>query len=476
MDWSEPIGVPAGPRAWWLREALANEPGEPCPPLRGEVRADVLIVGGGYTGLWSALQLKELEPAADVVVLEQDICGGGPSGRNGGFVTGWWDELPDLVELYGEKPGLAAAHAVGGAGPAIGRWCERHGVDAWFTPGGYVTAACAPAQEGFERGAVREASRLGVGEEYVALGRSEVQARCRGPLFGPGAFMRDGATVQPARLARAMRGVALEQGVRIFEGTAVRRFAAGPPAQAETPGGTANAPSAIVSAGAWAAGWPAFRRRMATWTSHIVLTAPAPERLEEIGWTGGECITDARTAVHYFRTTNDGRIAFGGGGGRVSSPRRLGARDHDRVSIERAEQGLRRMFPSFADVPIEAAWGGPIDVSPTHLPFFGSLPPGNVHFGFGYTGNGVGPSAVAGQILARLALRRDDRWTRLPIVEPDPKRFPPEPLRTIGAHVVREAIVRTERAEERGHRPNLLSRTVAGIPRRLGYRLGPEDE
>jgi glycine/D-amino acid oxidase-like deaminating enzyme len=240
-------------------------------------------------------------------------------------------------------------------------------------------------------------------------------------------------------------------------------------------GGAVSAGHAIVATGAWTAGWPAFDRRLATWTSHIVLTAPAPDRLAELGWTASECITDARTAVQYFRTTPDGRIAFGGGGGRVASPKGLGPEaDHDPVSVARATEGLRRLFPSFVDVPIEAAWGGPIDVSPTHLPFFGTHPNGHVHHGLGYSGNGVAPCAVGGRILARLALGRDDEWTRLPIVDPEPRRFPPEPLKTIGAHLIREAIVRTERAQDAGARVPGVVRQMARIPRRVGYRLGPD--
>jgi glycine/D-amino acid oxidase-like deaminating enzyme len=338
-----------------------------------------------------------------------------------------------------------------------------------------VATACSTAQVGFEAGCVRRAEELGVAHEFVPLSTEEVRARCVSAVFGPGVLMRDGGVVQPARLARGLRRVLLERGVRIHEGTTVRRFRDGPPAQAETDRGSIVAGRAIVAAGAWAAGWPAFSRRLATWTSHIVLTAPAPERLDAIGWTAGECITDARTTVQYFRTTPDGRIAFGGGGGRVASAKRLGPRaDGDPVSIARATLGLRRLFPSFSDVPIEDAWGGPIDISPTHLPFFGTRPSGNVHFGLGYSGNGVAPSAVGGRILARLALGREDQWTRLPIVDAESRRFPPEPFKTLGARAVREAVVRTEQAQDEGGRAMVALRQMARVPRRMGYRLGPE--
>jgi glycine/D-amino acid oxidase-like deaminating enzyme len=462
-------------RAWWIREALEHDPGEPCPPLSGDLRTDVVIVGGGFTGLWTACFLMEAEPGLRTAILEQDICGGGPSGRNGGFVTGWWDELPGLVDLYGERGALAACRALSSAVADVGLWCERHGVDAWYTRSGYITTACAPGQEGFADASVRLANALGARDELTPMSAEEVRARCASPVFGSGVVMRDGATVQPARLARGLRRVALESGVRIFEGTPVRRFGAGPPARAETPYGMVTADRAVVAVGAWAAAWPAFRRRLATWTSFIVLTAPAPERLAAIGWTGGECITDARTTVQYFRTTPDGRIAFGGGGGRVASPRRPGLRwSRDPVSIGRAEAGLRRLFPSFAGVPVEDAWGGPIDVSPTHLPWFGTMPSGNVHYGFGYTGNGVAPSLLGGRILSGLVLGKDDEATSLPMVRAAPRPFPPEPIKTIGAHMVREATVRVERREDEGRRVPAFLRAAAGLPRRVGYRLGAE--
>jgi glycine/D-amino acid oxidase-like deaminating enzyme len=466
---------PGARRSYWLREALARDPGEPCPPLSGDTRADVLILGGGYTGMWTAYFLTEHAPGIDVVVLEQDICGGGPSGRNGGFVLGWWDELPGLVKLYGEEKALEACRALSRSVRGIGEWCGTHAVDAWFTPGGYLGVSTSAAQDEGASAAVELARRLGVADEYIPLSPEQVQDRCRSPVFRGGAFMRDGATVQPARLARGLRHVLLERGVRIFEQTAARRFGTGRVAEAETDGGTVRAGQAVVALNAWAAAWKEFRRGLVTWGSYIVLTEPAPERLADIGWTGGECIVDFRTALHYLRTTPDGRIAVGGGGARAGYDGRIGRRfTHDAVSASRAAQGFRRLFPSFSEVSLEDSWGGPIDVSGSHLPYFGTLAPGNVHFGHGYTGNGVAPSHLAGQILASLAMGRDDEVTRLPMVGHRPIRFPPEPLKYLGAYVIREAIVRNERAEDEGKKPNAGLRLLAGLPRKLGYLLGPE--
>ena len=197
----------------------------------------------------------------------------------------------------------------------------------------------------------------------------------------------------------------------------------------------------------------------------MVVTEPVPDVIEEIGWTGGENIHDSRTLLHYFRTTSDGRIALGWGGGRMG----VGGRHRDRLDIDsdaarHAAAALRRFFPQLADRRITHAWGGPIDVSPTHLPIFGSR--GNVHHGFGFTGNGVGPSYLGGEILARLALDRRDEVTGLAIVEPDRKLFPPEPLRWTGGSAIRAALVRRDDAYDRGDHPDPLTGLIASLPRR----------
>ena len=216
--------------------------------------------------------------------------------------------------------------------------------------------------------------------------------------------------------------------------------------------GEVLARSAVVALNAWAAAWPSFGRRLVTWSSYIVLTEPIPDRLAALGWTGGEGVADGRFTLHYLRTTPDGRIALGGGGGRAGFGGRIGAVfTDDAVSVQRAVAGLRRLLPSLRDVRIDDAWGGPIDITSEHLPIFATVPGRPIHYAHGYSGNGVAPSLVAGQILAALALERaDDPAMSLPLVGVQPRAFPPEPFRYVGARVVREAIVRTELAEERG--------------------------
>ena len=462
-------------RSWWLEEALAADPGEPCPPLQGDLTADVLILGGGYVGMWTAWQLLQRQPGIDIAILEQDICGGGPSGRNGGFTYGLWDDIESIVGLFGAERGVDLCVKAEASFEELATWAEERGADIWFRRGGNMGVSTAPAQDGAWDRMVQGVRDAGVPDQFVHLSAEEVQANCRSPIFRAGMIARRQATIQPARLARALRRVLLEAGVRIYEGSPVRRFGTASPAIAETPGGSIRADAAVVALNAWASQWKRFRRTIMPRGTYIVLTQPAPEKLEAIGWTGGEGIYDFRTALRYLRTTNDGRIAFGAASARAGMGTGLGPRmRYDDGSVAALIRDLHRMFPEFRDVELDCAWGGPIDVTGLHLPFFGSMgPAANVHFGLGFTGGGVGPSHLAGKILSGLAVGADDEFTRLPLVGIEPKRFPPEPFLSPGAAITQAAMVRKDEAEDDGRTPNPLVNFVARMPRRLGYHLGP---
>jgi glycine/D-amino acid oxidase-like deaminating enzyme len=449
---------------WWLEDA---GPVEATAPLEGDTTADVVIAGGGYLGLWTAWQLKELEPSIDVVVLEAALAGHGPSGRNGGFVSTLWDDLPILRDRVGDERALAVARASERGVRGIGEWCESAGVDAWYRAAPTLYVATTEAQLDAFDDATDACAALGVPEEVRPIGAGELRGRCDAGFHG-GVILRTSATVHPARLSLGLRAKVLEAGVRVHERTAIRRLDAN--ATVVTAHGRIRAGAAVLAVNSATAGLPGFRLAHAVASSHMVVTEPVPDVIEELGWTGGEPIADGRTLLHYLRTTRDGRIAFGWGGGRMGfGARRLRRLEVDAAVARRARDDLLRFFPQLRGRRITHAWGGPIDVSPTHLPIFGSR--GRVHHGYGFTGNGVGPSYLGGEILARLALDRRDELTRLALVEPERKHMPPEPFRWAGGSVIRAALVRSDAAEDAGRRVDPLTRAVTELPRRLGLRL-----
>jgi glycine/D-amino acid oxidase-like deaminating enzyme len=449
------------PHGWWLEEAGDIEP---RPPLRGAVRADVVVLGGGYTGMWAAWQL--LERGASVALLEAETCGSGPSGRNGGFVDHLAHAAPRLRALAGDAAARRTIEASIASVRAIGAWCEAEGVDAWFRPSGQVVASAAPAQDGGEDAAVAACAALGLGDELRPLTADEVGSRIASPVLRGGVLAPSTATVQPARLARGLRRRLIERGAQVFEHTRVRALHG---ATAEADGGRVVAGAAVLAIGPRAVAARPLRRALTLTSSHIVLTEPVPDVLEQIGWTGGEAVTDGRHLVHYFRTTRDGRIAFGWGGGRIVCGARLRPRDDaDPALSATVAADLVRFFPDLRGRRIEHAWGGPIDASPQHLPIVGTLEGGRAHYAFGYTGNGVGPSHLCGGLLAGLACGEP---LTLPL-GPPARALPPEPMRVIGGEAIRVALDRKERAEEAGRRPPALARGVAATPRLLGVQIG----
>jgi glycine/D-amino acid oxidase-like deaminating enzyme len=336
-----------------------------------------------------------------------------------------------------------------------------------------LEVSAAPAQDGAVEKAGAAAVRVGRADQAVPLTAAEVAERVSSPVFRNGVLYPECATVHPGLLVRGLRRAAVDAGVTLHEGTRVTDVRAGSPNELETPGGILRAPEVVLATNASLTGWKPASRNLTNFGSYVVLTEPAPELLAEIGWTGGEAIVDGRMFLHYFRTTNDGRVLMGSGSGPIGFGGRIDDRfAHDAPTAARAEAGLRRLLPGLAAARVERAWGGPIDVSADHLPFFRTKPGTRIHYGAGYSGHGVGPAWLGGRILSSLALGADDEWTRSPLATRSVPRLPGEPFRRIGGGVVRWAIMSCEAAEEEGRRPPLPARAGAALPRLLGMELG----
>ncbi|MBK5231459.1 MAG: FAD-dependent oxidoreductase [Thermoleophilia bacterium] len=459
---------------YWIAEA---GPPDVLPPLDDDIETDVLVVGGGFTGMWSAWHLKQLDPGCRVTLVDSDRIVHGPSGRNGGFVDSMWVSFSRLEERYGTAAAIEIAEASEDSVKQIGEFCEEQDVDAWFRHQGYLNVSTTSAQDGAWKRNLDAMTRAGVAHEAEVLGPEAVADVCRSPRFRGGIKYGAAATVQPARLGFGIRRALEGAGVVLHENCPVISVDDGPSGVlAKTANGSVRAERVILAIGPSLAGYGSpIRQSTTVASSHMVITEPVPELIEEIGWTGGEAISDCRALLTYFRTTPDGRIAFGWGGGRIAAAgRRHGRAELDPEVVGQVGRNLLEYFPGLAGRQLEYAWGGPIDASATHLPHAVALPSGRAFAAFGYTGNGVGPSQMIGRCLAAQALGREDRYSSLALVEPASAltRVPPEPFRWLGGTVIREAIGRKESAEAEGRRPGPVTSLIAAIPGLIGFHIG----
>lgn len=447
---------------YWLTEALGGAPLE-TEALEGERRADVAILGGGFTGLWTALRLKELEPTLDVAIVEKNFCGSGASGRNGGFCMTWSSKIHTLVKLCGAQEGLRLYRATDDAVGAIGAFCRDNGIDAEFRQDGWLWAASNPAQLEAWMPCLDQLERLGA-NPFQVLDAEEAVRRGGAAVILAGVFEPAVASLQPGRLALGLRRVALEKGVRIFERSPVTRIERGPRPRLHTATGSLVSDKLVLALNAWAAELPEFRLTLLPVAADLLISDPLPAALDGSGLSSGLAVSDSRSLVHYYRATPDGRIAFGKASGMFFYGGQVGDRAEGASPYRaRMEESFRRFVGGLGDFTIAESWRGPVTRTQNGLPFFGRLERHpNIVYGHGYCGNGVGPSYTGAKFLASLALGRDDEWATSPLAQgASGSRFPPEPLRYVGAHLVRDAAWRIESAQDEGRKPGLVDKALA---------------
>ncbi|MEQ9350496.1 MAG: FAD-dependent oxidoreductase, partial [Alphaproteobacteria bacterium] len=438
-------------------------------PLTGEARADIAIIGGGFTGLWTALHIKALEPAADIAIIDKSLCGGGASGRNGGFCMTWSSKALPLIAACGRQEALRLIRASEESVRAIGRFCADHAIDAQFRHDGWLWTASNPSQVDAWQPTLEALAALGA-PTFETLTPAQVAARSGTPVTTAGVYDPHVATVQPALLARGMARVARQQGVRLYEHSPVVRLRRGNPVVIDTAGpagaGRLTAGRAVLALNAWAAELPEFRTTFVPVGVDMLISVPVPDLLAGTGLAGGLAVSDVRVFVNFLRSTPDGRIAMGKGGSQFFWAGRVGQRADGAARDGAAlTASFRRFFGHKGPIAIADTWHGPVTRTLNGLPHFGRLAGHpNIAYGHGYCGNGVGPSWTGGRILASLALGRRDEWTDSPLVNArQARRLPPEPLRYVGSRLVSAAAGRVEAAQDRGRPGRRLDRALARL-------------
>jgi glycine/D-amino acid oxidase-like deaminating enzyme len=420
---------------YWLDSPLRPAPE---PPLAGDTTADLLVVGGGYCGLWTALLAKEADPGLGVVVVESREVGWAASGRNGGFVEAslthgrqngrryFADQLDVLDRLGAENL------------DGIEETLTRHGIDAEFERTGMLTVATEEHQVA--------ALRALHGDFHD---RHELQRLVRSPLFRAGVLQHDGvALAHPAKLAWGLKRTLLRLGVRIHEDTPVVALTdEGSAVRASTPAGTVRAPRVVLATN----GFPSLLRRNRLLTlpvyDYALMTEPLTDaQLADIGWTGRFGMSDSARQFHYYRKSADNRILWGGydvvyhRGGRL----RAGHEQRPETFLRLADH-FAATFPQLAGIQFTHAWGGMIDMSARLVAHHGTAMGGKVSYSSGFTGLGVAATRFAGLVMLDLLAGRDTERTRLPTVRSRPLPVPPEPLAYPLVQLMRRAIADADR-------------------------------
>ncbi len=447
---------------WW---STLDSPVSSRSPLREDLDVDVAIIGGGFTGLWTARELKRRDPSLQIVVLEKSVCGFGASGRNGGWASALYP-LGDsaIIHRYGMDDFVHQRSVLQREVPALGDAAREDDLDAHFFQGGTLTFARSEIQVERLKHEVHEAHERGLANEDLRwLEVAELYERgyvngAHGATYSPHC-----ARINPARLVRGLADANERLGVRIFEESAVTRVFAGRPGtkpRVVTVGGSVRADYVVRATEGFTPTLPRQRRKIAPIYSLMIATEPLSQQFwDDAGFSKYETFADDRHLIIYGQRTADDRIAFGGRG----SPYHFGSTveerfDRDEKVFTVLESTLRELFPSM-DGAVTHQWGGPLgmprDLSPSVLVDHHS---GLASAG-GYTGDGVILSRVCAQALADLITKPDveTEHTRLTFVHHENKPWEPEPLRWLGINVGLGLATWADHTEKRRGKPSRAS-------------------
>lgn len=444
--------------SYWLE--TCGDDLTPRAPLDGSTSADVAILGGGYTGLWTAYYLLRQQPDLRVTILEREISGFGASGRNGAWCApGLNISLRRLEQLHGNAAARRTYQAVFDAIDEVGRVAESEAIDIDWRRGGELEVARGPHETPGLEDSLRELERFDFGERYQLLDAAALSDRVRIERATAALYTPDAAAIQPAKLARGLARVVERMGATIHEGTEVvdyrpRRDVHGSPALV-TERGTVTADTIVLAGEAYLTRLPRLHRALIPIWSLIVLTEPLPDDAwAQIGWQAHELIGSPRYTVVYLSRTADGRLLFGGRG----APYRFGSPIRD--EFDRHEQthemlrGLaREWFPVLRDFQFKHAWGGPVGMPRDWHPTIGLDRRSGIASARGYIGHGVSTANLAGRTLAELIGGQQTERTELPLVNHRGRSWEPEPFRWLGVRFMQSALARVDRLAEQSGRP-----------------------
>lgn len=441
---------PARPRHYPI-SPWVSAPDDPCPALERDLRADVVVIGGGYTGLSTALALRG--QGADVVLLERAFAGSGASGRNAGHLTPTiGKDVPTLLRVFGRERAGALLRFADAAVEHTEETIRKHGIACDYAASGNVMAGLLPAHaRRLERAA--EAAR-GLGARVRYLDEPAMRERGLPAALRCGVLEERGGHLHPGRYVTGLRAAALTAGVRLFESTPLLELTAAQHVHARTPGGSVTADAAVLATNAYtpATGWK--RRHVAPLRVSLFETEPlSPKKLAELDWRGREGVYTAHEVLESYRLTAHGTLVGGSRVVRYAFGSAL-AKGEDPAAFRTIESAMRERFPELGDVPVAAFWGGWIGFTVDFLPLLGSDGPrGNVHYGLGYAGHGVAQATLMGEMLAARVAGRAHEWAHA--LERRQLAWPPEPLRWAAARLViggLEALDRrTDRRIRRAH-------------------------
>lgn len=451
---------------WW--DTLPPELLAPIgAPLAGDHDADVVIVGAGYTGLWTAYYLKRAAPDLRIAVVEAQVAGFGASGRNGGWASALFPtSLDSLAQASNRADAVRMKRTMFEVVREIGDVSRREGWDIDWQHGGTVTVARSPLQWERAQSEVAHLQRWGFGEEdYTLLNANEVCSRVQMTDAVGGVFTPHCAAIHPAKLVRSLARSVANAGVDVFEGTLVTAIETG---KVCTNRGTIRSPITVRATEGYTARLPHMKRAIAPVYSLMLATQPlSQDVLENIGLEDRETFSDGRNLIIYGQRTADGRIAFGGRG----APYHFGSAirnnfDQDPSVHADLWQVLCELFPAVRGTKVTHSWGGPLGIARDWWASAGFDQRSGFAWAGGYVGDGVGTSNLAGQTLADLILGHDSELTTLPWVNHQSPQWEPEPLRWLGTNLGLRVMTYADNKETRTGRP---SKAAEIFGRQLGH-------